>query len=242
MIGDVMLESKADTSGFIAYALDRIRDEQDDDSRAMMYYLLYEVYNATDPAQVRRLGHSLLADSVGAAWIYNQIGYGFAEKGVELDLAVELTARAIDLAAGAEDSASYLDSRGWAYFKQGRYEAALEDLKHAARLIPEPSEEILRHLGRTAMVLGKAGLAMDTFKTVLVMGEYQYAWEVLDSLAAERGLSGAEREELRSDVHAARIAASSPAAPFELKALDGSTHSYDPRTGEVTLINVMTPT
>jgi tetratricopeptide (TPR) repeat protein len=85
----------------------------------------------------------------------NYYGYMLADRGIRLDEATDLIKRAI-----AEDptNAAYLDSLGWAYFKQNRLSEAEEPLRQAAsRESHDPT--ILSHLGDLYAKLGKDNLA-----------------------------------------------------------------------------------
>lgn len=73
----------------------------------------------------------------------NSLGYLFADRGERLDEAVDLLQRALKIDPG---NPSYLDSLGWAYFKQGRLEEADAPLTEAAAKSPANSV-ILDHLG-----------------------------------------------------------------------------------------------
>lgn len=80
----------------------------------------------------------------------NALGYFFAENGTNLDEAVGLIKKAMKKSPG---QAGYIDSLGWAYFKQGKLDEALEQLETAMRLMPE-SAEIQDHLGDAYMKKG----------------------------------------------------------------------------------------
>jgi tetratricopeptide (TPR) repeat protein len=85
----------------------------------------------------------------------NYYGYMLADRGIRLDEATDMIKRAI-----AEDptNAAYLDSLGWAYFKQNRFSEAEEPLRQAAtRESHDPT--ILSHLGDLYAKLGKDHLA-----------------------------------------------------------------------------------
>jgi tetratricopeptide (TPR) repeat protein len=78
-----------------------------------------------------------------------------ADRGIRLDEATELIKRAL-----AEDptNPAYLDSLGWAYFKQNRFTEAEEPLRKAAsRESHDPT--ILSHLGDLYSKIGKDDLA-----------------------------------------------------------------------------------
>ena len=81
---------------------------------------------------------------------YNALGYLFAEYSTNLDEAVELIKKALEKSPG---NGAYLDSLGWAYFKQGKLTAALEHLEKAVSYIPN-SVEIQDHLGEVYLKVG----------------------------------------------------------------------------------------
>ncbi|MDE0041250.1 MAG: tetratricopeptide repeat protein [Candidatus Poribacteria bacterium] len=80
----------------------------------------------------------------------NALGYFFAENGTNLDEAVDLIKKALKK---SPKRAGYIDSLGWAYFKQGKLDEALEQLETAIQLMPE-SAEIQDHLGDAYMKKG----------------------------------------------------------------------------------------
>jgi tetratricopeptide (TPR) repeat protein len=59
----------------------------------------------------------------------NYLGYMLAERGERLDESVALLTRALKI---EPDNGSYLDSLGWAYYKDGKIEEAAEQLKRAS--------------------------------------------------------------------------------------------------------------
>lgn len=73
----------------------------------------------------------------------NSLGYMFAEHGERLDEAVELLQRALKI---EPDNPSFLDSLGWAYFRQGKLELADAPLAQAAAKLPDNSV-VQDHLG-----------------------------------------------------------------------------------------------
>ncbi|MBU0894981.1 MAG: tetratricopeptide repeat protein, partial [Candidatus Omnitrophica bacterium] len=74
---------------------------------------------------------------------YNYLGYMFAEDGVELDEALELTKRAVAL---EPESGAFLDSLGWVLFKKGMTDEALMHIEKALRAMPD-DPTIREHLG-----------------------------------------------------------------------------------------------
>ncbi len=86
---------------------------------------------------------SAIALDTTSAEAYNYLGYSLADRGVELDEAKDLIQKALDLDPW---NGAYLDSLGWAYFKQGRLDDALDALERAVREFPK-DPAVLEHLG-----------------------------------------------------------------------------------------------
>ena len=85
----------------------------------------------------------VLAKDPANPGVLNFLGYVLADHGLKLDEAVALITRALAVDA---DNPSYLDSLGWALFKQGKYPDAVPPLERAAESSPR-SSLILDHLG-----------------------------------------------------------------------------------------------
>lgn len=84
-------------------------------------------------------------------FILNYLGYSFADKGENLDEALQMIQKAVDL----EPNDGYIaDSLGWVYFRMERYDDALPHLEKAAELLPyDPT--INDHLGDLYWQLGR---------------------------------------------------------------------------------------
>lgn len=106
------------------------------------YYELNQFQQAVDSWKRSIRLDRTLADA------YNHLGYTHAERGENLGQAVSWlkTAMALDPKNGY-----YLDSLGWAYYKQGKYQQALEMLQAACGLLQKarlPIETVIYdHLG-----------------------------------------------------------------------------------------------
>ena len=66
----------------------------------------------------------------------NSLGYTLAERGERLDAAIEYIRRALKV---EPDNPSYIDSLGWALFKQGKIDEAEIHLRRAAEAMPDNS-------------------------------------------------------------------------------------------------------
>ena len=94
---------------------------------------------------------------------YNALGYLFAEYSTNLDEAVELIKKALEK---SPENGAYLDSLGWAYFKQGKLSAALEHLEKAVSYIPN-SVEIQDHLGEVYLKVGYKKKAISAWRKAI---------------------------------------------------------------------------
>jgi tetratricopeptide (TPR) repeat protein len=73
----------------------------------------------------------------------NYLAYMWAEKGLNLDTALEYVTTAIEL---DPKNGAYIDTLGWICFKQGKYPEALEQIRNANQII-EDDPTITDHLG-----------------------------------------------------------------------------------------------
>lgn len=104
----------------------------------------------------------------------NYLGYMFAEKGIRLGEAEDYIIRALK---GDPNNGAYLDSMGWVYFQQRRYDEAMKYLKHALKVEESRFNEIeaalrtagqrenlsiiLDHVGDAARALGSIEEAVE---------------------------------------------------------------------------------
>lgn len=95
-----------------------------------------------EPDAERLLREMLTAEPKNAPAL-NYLGYLLADRGQQLDEAISLVQRALDL---DPDNPSYLDSLGWAHFRRGNMDQAEKYLAPAAQRLPHNSV-IQDHLG-----------------------------------------------------------------------------------------------
>jgi tetratricopeptide (TPR) repeat protein len=105
-------------------------------------------------AEAEALFRKIIAGAPADANALNSFGYMLAERGEKLDESVSLVERALKLEPG---NPAYLDSLGWAYYKQNKFDLAEAPLREAATKLPSVSV-IQSHLGD---VLQKRGLYQD---------------------------------------------------------------------------------
>lgn len=98
--------------------------------------------------------------------VANSYGYFLAEIGQDLEIAERL----ILLALRTEpDNGAYLDSLGWVYYQQGRYQEAFDRLVEAANQRGD-DPVILEHLGRTLHRLDRPREALAMLERALAAG------------------------------------------------------------------------
>ncbi|MFO0880094.1 MAG: tetratricopeptide repeat protein [Gemmataceae bacterium] len=103
----------------------------------------------------------------------NDLGYIWADRGINLPEAEKMIRRAIEEERklrkklridGDQDNAAYLDSLGWVLHKQGRNKEALEALQAATRQKEGQHLEIFDHLAEVQFTLGEKQEALATWK------------------------------------------------------------------------------
>ena len=82
----------------------------------------------------------------------NYLAYMWADRGVNLDKALDYVQRALKL---NPDDGAYLDTLGWIRYRRGEYEQALEAQQDAVRLMPGDAT-VSDHMGDIMQALGQA--------------------------------------------------------------------------------------
>lgn len=95
--------------------------------------------------------------------LLNYLGYGWINRGERMPEGLALIKRA---AEARPDQGYILDSLGWAYFRLGQYDVAVEHLERAAELSPTESE-IIEHLGDAYWRVGRTVEAKFEWKAAL---------------------------------------------------------------------------
>jgi tetratricopeptide (TPR) repeat protein len=93
----------------------------------------------------------------------NYLGYMLAERGERLDESVALIKRALAI---EPDNGSYLDSLGWAYFREGRFDLAEVNLRRAADQMTTNSV-VQDHFGDVLFELERFQDAIDAWSRAL---------------------------------------------------------------------------
>ena len=101
---------------------------------------------------------SIAIDPSKAAEAYNFLGYMWADRNMHLDEAEEMIGKALEL---EPDNGAYLDSRGWLYYRKGKYEDALRDLLRAAQILTRDDPVVFEHIGDTYAKLNRVAQALE---------------------------------------------------------------------------------
>jgi tetratricopeptide (TPR) repeat protein len=130
------------------------------EDKAYVYFLrgdLYQrqkMYDQAD-AEFRKVLASTPPTDPQAAATLNYLGYMNADRGVKLDESLNFIKQALTF---EPNNPAYLDSLGWVYFKQGKYDLAEENLnKAAAHMGSDPT--VQEHLGDLYQKTGRLKLA-----------------------------------------------------------------------------------
>ncbi|MFQ5641504.1 MAG: tetratricopeptide repeat protein, partial [bacterium] len=93
----------------------------------------------------------------------NYLGYTYADKGIELDKAIDLIKRAL---AVRPDDGYFIDSLGWAYYKKGMLQDAIDLLQKAVMSVPD-DPVIHEHLGEVYLKNNRIELARKAWERSL---------------------------------------------------------------------------
>lgn len=121
----------------------------------------------------------------------NFLAYDLAESGVNLDRALELINRALQV---RPSDGYYLDTLGWVYYQQGRYHDAVDILSRAASVATD-DVLIQEHYADSLMKVGQITQAIEVYRNALERGRdaaEKAEAEVISRL--EQKLMAAERE------------------------------------------------
>jgi len=154
------------------------------DNGAVQYQygsVLDRVGRKADAEQVLR---AVVAKNPEDASALNYLGYMLAEKGASLDEAVGYIQRALK---SDPDNPSFLDSLGWAYFRQGKLDLADRPLTAAAEKQPKNSV-IQDHLGDLRIAQRRTAEAVAAWRRALA-GD----GDSIDRVRIQKKISDAQR-------------------------------------------------
>lgn len=105
--------------------------------------------------------HIIEIDSLDATAL-NYVGYTYADRNENLEYALELIDKALDQ---DPDNGYFVDSRGWVFYRMGRYEEAVDELMRAAELLED--DVVYEHLGDVYMELNDTEKAREAYEKAL---------------------------------------------------------------------------
>ncbi|CAN5500495.1 hypothetical protein BH09PLA1_BH09PLA1_22870 [soil metagenome] len=122
------------------------------DARSL--YIVAQLWNEIDqkPKSREVLQEALRIDPTDPG-INNDLGYTWADDGINLDRAEQMTRRAVE---AEPDNGSFLDSLGWVLYKRGQFQDARRQLEQAIRIDATSDPVVLDHLGDTLYRLNDA--------------------------------------------------------------------------------------
>ncbi len=142
------------------------RDEISVEDRAQLYVTIGTFYKLQDELPAAEAAYkSALALAPDSPELLNTLGYFYADEGIRLHEALDLTARAVRL---APNSPHIIDSLGWAHYRLGDYRAALDNLTKAVEMMPD-SAELRYHLGAAYAKRGQTLAAWIELKKALIL-------------------------------------------------------------------------
>jgi Tfp pilus assembly protein PilF len=117
---------------------------------------------------------------------YNYIGYIWADQGINLEESVRFIKKALSY---EPQNGYFLDSLGWAYFKQGRLKEALVEMEKAVNKVND-DPVIMDHLGDVYRSLNRLEDAAEAYRQSLKIEENPKVKRKLDEIAGEPRRAG----------------------------------------------------
>ena len=156
--------------------------EPEDLLNARFYFWKGAAHERTgDIDRAAELFYQAIALEPGYPEAYNYLAYMWAEKGLHLERAESYVQIALE---AIPDSGAFIDTLGWIYYMQGRYEEAYTEIRRALELIPD-DPTILDHMGDIYLQLGDEQKAAEYW---LASFEADPENETLRAKLDERGL------------------------------------------------------
>lgn len=129
--------------------------------------LVYDYALAAERVQKFDLMESELRKVIVAkpdfAAAYNALGYSFADRNIRLDEAIQLIEKALSI---SPNDHYMLDSLGWAHYRKGNLDKAINYLQQAYKITPDP--EIAAHLGEVLWQKGQRDEAAKIWSDALI--------------------------------------------------------------------------
>ncbi|MBN8996671.1 MAG: tetratricopeptide repeat protein [Rhizobiales bacterium] len=151
-LGNIYRAHNRFTEAADAYSrgIDQIKDPAKGDWR-IFYYRGVSFERSKRWPEAEKDFRQALANNPQQPQVLNYLGYSWVDRGENLDKALDMIKKAVDL---RPNDGYIVDSLGWAYFKLGRFDDAVEQLERAVELKPEDSV-INDHLGDALWKVGR---------------------------------------------------------------------------------------
>ena len=144
----------------------RRASRQHDDSVEVLFLLGAALERRGRSLEAEKEFQEILSRDRDFAPALNYLGYMWAEEGRNLEQAVELVTRAVEL---EPNNGAFVDSLGWALFKLGDYENARGYLERAAELVRDDAV-VFEHLGDLYHAVGELQRARQEYRKALELG------------------------------------------------------------------------
>jgi predicted Zn-dependent protease len=137
--------------------------KENPEEKSLQFQLASAEERSGDMAAAEKIFLALLEREPDDPATLNYLGYMWADKGVNLDRAEQMLLKAV-----AQDprNGAFIDSLGWVYFKQGKFDSAEKQLIDAAQLLPYDAT-VQEHLGDVLAKLGKRAQALERYRAAL---------------------------------------------------------------------------
>jgi tetratricopeptide (TPR) repeat protein len=129
------------------------------DNPEVLYEASFAAEKCKEYERMEQLLRRVMTLRPSFAHAYNALGYTLADRSVRLPEAKELVEKALEL---APNDAYIIDSLGWVYYRMGKKEDALRELKRAYGI--KPDTEIAAHMGEVLWELGRKEEALQTWR------------------------------------------------------------------------------
>ena len=195
---------------------------QDEDERELLineqFYFWYgsacERLGQFEKAE--ELFHRCLEMDPKHAEAYNYLAYMWAERGIDLDRALEYVEKALEQ---NPESGAFIDTLGWVYYQQGQYDEALTQIEKATKLIPD-DPTITDHLGDVMFKIGGVEQALPSWKRAFVLDpENDAVSQKLTDHGVDLVPLREEAEELKQQLKEEAEEAPAPELPPDLEAI-----------------------
>jgi tetratricopeptide (TPR) repeat protein len=143
-------EKYSEANASIAKAID-IRN--DVEAYYFYYAITFEKMNRVNEAEQALI--AAINANPASSRSMNYLAYLYADRNIKLDQAYSLVIRALDL---EPENGAYIDTLGWIYYRQGKYDMALEYTLMAEELLAEEDSidpVVYDHIGDIYIMLGK---------------------------------------------------------------------------------------